>query len=275
MKKQLTFLVLLALLGAFVFSLEGCGDKSTPIPIDPCSKEKPISANFKVEEDFDFVVPGWKYYATDTVMSTVVRFTAQDSLCDKYEWEIGAGKYEKRSFKLYFPFSFLQSNEKVDVMLTVHKKPGKCFPKDDSIISFTKSIYFASFCKPLYKGSFYGYLEEDPSKKFTITIDPCNINRPNPDNPFITELAFRIDGFPQNCEGKNYIIGYNSLLTYRQFSFGGDGCYFPYGYGMILNDKRTLVINYQSQKCPSASGKAAPPECVEQIKHKFIGILIN
>lgn len=274
MKKQLTFLVLLALLGAFMFSLEGCGDK-TVSPVSPCENEKTLSANFKVEEDFDFVVKDWKYYATDTVMSTVVRFTALDSLCDKYEWEIGGGKYEKRSFKLYFPFSFLQDNEVVDINLTVHKKPGKCFPKDDSIKTFTKSIYFATYCKPLYKASFYGYLEEDPNKKFTITIDPCNINRPNPDNPALVEDAFRIDGFPHSCPGSNYLICYNYLNTFRQFTFGGNGCFFASGVGKIQSDKKTIIIEYAAQKCASPLVGITPKECLPIVPHRFIGVKVD
>ena len=274
MKKQLSFFALLALLGSFMLSLEGCKDTTTS-PVNPCEKEKALTANFKVEEDFDFVAPGWRYYATDTVSSTVVRFTALDSLCDKYEWKIGAGSYEKRSFKLYFPASFLNSEEVVEVTLTVHKSPRKCFPKDDSIKSFTKAIYFANLCNGLYKASFNGYLEEDPSKKFTIKIDPCNMNRPNPDNPALIENAFRIDGFPQNCAGKTYILSYNSLSMYRQFSFGGDGCYFPGGYGKIQNDKKTLIIDYQAQKFASPPGKPAPQECIEQVKHKFVGVRVN
>jgi hypothetical protein len=263
------------MLGTFLFSMEGCVDKPIPLPIDPCFKAKPLSANFKVEEDFDFVVPGWKYYATDTVMSTVVRFTALDSLADKYEWEIGDGTYNQRSFKLYFPFAFLQNKEIVEIKLTVHKKQEKCFPKADSIKTFVKSIYFTTYCKPLYKASFYGYLEEDPTKKFTITIDPCNLYRPDPNNPAITEFAFRIDGFPHSCPSSNYMIGYNFWNSYRQFTFGGNGCFFPGGIGKVQSDKKTLIIDYQSQKCPSPAGKPVPPECVEQVKHRFIGTIVN
>jgi hypothetical protein len=275
MKKQLTFLVLLVLVGAFVFSLEGCGNKTVKPNDNICMSRKPLTANFKVEEDFDYIVPFWKYYATDTVASTVLNFIALDSLCSKYNWTIGGGTYNARKFRLYFPPHFLTNSEVVDVTLTVHKKPDAlCFPKDDTIKTFTKKIYFTNVCNGLYKASFYGYLEEDPVKKFTITIDPCYTNRPDPNNPLITERVLKIDGFPQNCEGKNFIISYNNYLMYRKFNFGGSGCYFPGGTGTVQGNNKTIIIEYTAQKCPSPLGQAAPKECIEQIKHKFIGTLI-
>jgi len=279
LKKQTQFFVWLALVVpmaiGIMFSLEGCGDKTVK-PVDPCLNRKPLTANFEVEEDFGYVISFWKYYPTDTVASSILNFTAIDSLGSKYEWTIGGGTYNKRKFTLYFPPVFLTNNEVVDVTLTIHKKrDALCFPKDDSIKTFTKKIYFTDLCNGLYKASFYGYLQEDPANKFTITIDPCYYDHPNPDTPLYSEKVMRIDGFPQNCAGKTHIFGGGSIVTYRKFSFGGSGCYFPYGFGVIKSDKTTLILDYRAQKCPSPVGQAAPKECIEQLTHKFIGVRVE
>ncbi len=100
MKKQLSLVSLTALIGAFVFSLEGCGDDP-----NPCKGLKQTSADFTIMEDISYLRdlnPYWPYYACDTVIIKQIRFTAVDSTAATYEWHIGAGVYTKRKFVLNF-----------------------------------------------------------------------------------------------------------------------------------------------------------------------------
>ncbi|MBS1680641.1 MAG: hypothetical protein JST48_02930 [Bacteroidetes bacterium] len=257
----------LAMLAGFVW-LSGCRDKSVK-PFNPCLARKPLFADFKVEEDFGYVVPNWKYYSTDTVVTEYVRFTAKDSIATKFEWQIGSGIYTDRSFTLTFPPEFLTIHESIDITLTIHKKPDAlCFPDDDSVKTLTKKIYFTDFCTGLYKGSFYGYLEEDTTKKFTITIDPCYW--------YNNDKVIRMDNFPQNCPDSNFIVSYyvNNIMTYRKFTFGGNGCYHPSGTGYILNDNKTLILEYTTLTCLSPTTLISP-ECGVLVKHKFIGVRKN
>ena len=255
--------------------LMACNDISTPPPINPCLNRKPLSANFKVEEDFGFVVPDWKYYSTDTVARTILIFTAEDSLAKKFEWRIGDGVYTKRSFTLNFPSGFLNSNEQVNVTLTVYKKTdATCFPNDDSVKTLTKKIYFTNYCTGLYKGSFYGYLIEDTTRKFSITIDPCYYYHSDPNAPLASALVLRIDNFPHNCADSSFIVSYYTLTTYRKFSFGADGCYFPGGTGYILKDNKTLIVDYTSYTCAKAIYLPTDP-CSQRINHRFIGTRVN
>ena len=112
MKRQITFLSLLALLGAFVFSLVGCGDNP-----NPCKNLKPVSADFKFQESiygFDSL-----FTTPDTVFAgSRVTFTAKE-INANYNWKVGddTNAFTKSSFFL----DFNQAYGKVPSTLTVSK----------------------------------------------------------------------------------------------------------------------------------------------------------
>jgi hypothetical protein len=62
MKREQTLIGAVALVGAFMFLLEGCGDN----PPNPCFNLKETSAAFRMEEYFLGVQDYWKPYDTDT-----------------------------------------------------------------------------------------------------------------------------------------------------------------------------------------------------------------
>ena len=169
MKKQLTFLVLLAFLGAFVFSLEGCGDS----PPNPCAKAKETSADFRMEEFFEGAIGVWKPYDTDTVSNLSVNFTAVDSLADSYEWRIGAGVYNTRSKALFFPNTLIGTSIPITLIVKKSKINKQCFPKDDGVDTVTRKLYFTSKCKSLVPGDYFGYTEGNPKDTVTVSIKVC------------------------------------------------------------------------------------------------------
>lgn len=235
MKKQLTFLVLLALLGAFVFSLEGCGDKVE----NPCASLKETSADFTIMEDFSYLVEyndNWPYYACDTVATKFVKFTATDSVADSYFWSIGAGRYTTRIVKLNFANS---SETVVPVTLVVKKKPNiDCFPKDDGLDTVTRKVYFIDPCRTQINGKFFGANEDEPNKKFTIEIKACKDNI----GFYVTNEALGCSSLFYNDDLGN-LIGYKGLALAR-LPLGKNYCKWVNYTVKDLNNNGNVLIRY-------------------------------
>lgn len=234
MKKQLTFLVLLALLWAFLFSLEGCGDDP-----NPCKGLSETSADFTIMEDFSYLPEyesNWPYYACDTVATKFVRFTAKDSIADSYLWSIGAGRYTTRTVTLNFSNSF---ETIVPVTLVVKKKPNvSCFPKDDGIDTVKRRVYFIDPCKTQINGKFFGANEDEPNKKFTIEVTACKEN-----------LGFYVTNEALACSGQFYnddignLIGYKALVLARDPK-GNKFCKRTYYIVRAADKKGNFLIRY-------------------------------
>ena len=166
MKKQLPFLILLGLIGAFVFSLEGCG----PDPESPCKDKKTVSAEFIVAEQLlsvDTLID------EDTLLTgRTLTFKAKNEY-QTYEWRIGSDPrvFTTRSVSLFFEKSISAKN--IDVKLKVKDSfLESCFPNkgEDSL---TKRIVLLPSTASATFGRYEGSLDEDPTNKFIITIRYC------------------------------------------------------------------------------------------------------
>lgn len=206
MRKPITFLVLLALVGAFMFLLEGCGGNP-----NPCKGLSKTSADFTIMEDFSHLVEyndGWPYYACDTVATKFVRFTAKDSLADSYQWKIGLGRYTTRTVKLNFSNA---TETVVPITLIVNRRPNtSCFPTDKGADTVTRKVYFIDPCKTQINGKYFGANEDDPNKKFTIEIKACKNNV----GFYVTNEALGCSGLFYNDDIGN-LIGYKAIYLAR------------------------------------------------------------
>lgn len=235
MKRLLTSIVLLVLVGVFVVSLDGCVDE--PQKPNPCKDIGPISAKFTIVESFQGGYPkGWRVYDSDTIGSQYVTFTALEEGAT-YEWTIGSETITKRSFSRYgFPVG-----QNVSVSLKVMKEPNKaCFPSDDGIDFLERKFYVNNNCirSPL-DGQFEGSYIDEPGTKFTISIDFCYLPQ-GYNRDFI-----RITNLPPNCEG---ISDYDEY-GYKQVYFYMGACLFPSGIMRVSGSKNDSIrLEYTRNK---------------------------
>ncbi len=262
MKKQLPFLLLLALIGAFVFSLEGCG----PDP-DPCINKEEFKAKFGIYQAL-----GDSLYEVDTVLlvdaanETQSGYTSQSILFkaegdyDTYEWQIGDDPrtFTKKSFSLNFDRLDLDDNLKVTLTATGKPETG-CFPMDDGKDTQTKVVRILpgeNYQLP-FLGKFEGSVASNPKRKFIIEIKdfgPFQYSNPN-DNQF---TGIRFYNFPEGCDAAKPFDLYTASLgldenTYRNFYLRtpgvGKGCLEDENifdlYGKISKDGSTLKISYR------------------------------
>ena len=257
MKKQLPFLSLLALIGAFVFSLEGCGDDPKP---DPCAKEKPVTADFLIYESFGLALDGWKNYDTDTVATFGATFLALEKNAT-YEWRLGSETITTRSFyRSNYP-----RGKTIDISLKVTKSPNtKCFPSDDGIDFKERTFYTTPDfgCSSLVTGTFRGSDEDDPKNLRDISFEVCAPN-PNPNK----EPGLSVNNLVPGC---NY-FGFAFVETgYQQVGFAGAHGNICKGFGGAakldsLNNNR-MVITYSVEESSTS---------VNRINKKFIGTRIK
>ena len=124
MKKGILFLVLLAMVGVFVFSLEGCDHHHDP---DPCLALEPVTAKFSVKEPIADTT-----FVTDTVFAGAPTIFEADQEYTSYLWRVGN---DPRTWTTkVFSLTYNEALGNVPVTLIVQKLPNKtCFPKDNGI----------------------------------------------------------------------------------------------------------------------------------------------
>ncbi len=269
MKKRLTFLVLLALLGAFVFSLEGCGDKVE----DPCKGKEPISADFSI---------GSKVLGEDTVIvadtilaGSQIVFESKSKIdYEKYEWKIGG---ETRVFNTKKVSLFFQSDlpsQTIEVKLKVQDSfIRRCFPSTNGMDSLLKRFVIVSSGTSVVFGNYEGYLEENPSSRFVVSVQYCNP---------ITKSFICTNNIDKGCNNKLYTSDpypyiNDFTLTYRALRIGGPNsfnffnaatsypnlnCNDPKGWLYFGNSINDVIISYTT---------AIYPNTKTRYKHKFIG----
>ncbi len=133
---------------------------------NPCAGQSATSANFTIQDNNIFN-NGWIPYLTDTVVGGGVTFTALDS-GGQYEWHIGSGVYTTQSVTLNFVTA--PQGSTIPIMLIIKKTPDiKCFPKDPGIDTVVRNIYINKNLCHVF-GSYYGYMTDSPSYKFSIRI---------------------------------------------------------------------------------------------------------
>jgi hypothetical protein len=269
MKKQLTFLVLLALLGAFMFSLEGCGDDS-----NPCKGKEPITAQFDVGVDFlglDTVIVG------DTILagSSIVFRSKSKEKYQSYEWKIGddTRKFNTNEVKLYFSEDLFPLPQSIEVKLKVQDSFfEKCYPLSKGQDSVTRKIVIVPEQSTLVFGDYEGYLEENPSSRFVVSIRYCDP---------VKKRSLCSNNIDLGCDNKLYTsepYPYVDIsYTYRVLHIGdsrssnfinsatgypGINCNDPLGWLYFGKSKNQVFIDYST---------AVYPDSKKRTKHRFVG----
>ncbi|MFM9838036.1 MAG: hypothetical protein ACKVOQ_07210 [Cyclobacteriaceae bacterium] len=170
MKKQILFFVGLAMLGAFILLLEGCGDE----PQDLCRDKEAVSADFIMGEQFlsiDTVIN------EDTVLSAnTIVFEAKGDY-PFYEWKIGEDIRVFNTKRVSLFFESVIQPKTIDVQLKVRDESlSNCFPNSGIENSMTKKLTILEKNSSIALGSFEGYLESDPATKIIVSIEFCNPN---------------------------------------------------------------------------------------------------
>jgi hypothetical protein len=221
MKKQLTFPVLLALLGAFVFGLEGCRDE----PQNLCRNREAASANFTMGEQFlsvDTVINA------DTVLSAkTIVFEAKGEY-PFYEWKIGEEirVFNTKKVSLFFPS--VNQTKTIDIQLKVRDESlSNCFSSSGRIDSLRKTLTLINPTQSVVIGNFEGYLESNSTTKFIVSVEFCN--------PLFKETICTIN-IDKGCTTRPFPSSSDSRISY-EFSYRA----------MKIGDKdRPVFLNAQS-----------------------------
>jgi hypothetical protein len=266
MKKQLPLLLLLALIGAFVFSLEGCGDDP-----NPCKDKLPISADFIIGEQLlsiDTLIE------SDTVLTGgTITFKSKGDY-QSYEWKIGDDPrvFTTRSVSLFFEKS--DFSKTLSIKLKVKDSfLASCFPNKGGVDSLTKRIVLLPSYASATFGQYEGSLDEDPTNKYIITVRFCQPGV----NGFICT-----NNIDKGCDNKLYTSDpypyINDFdLTYRVMRIGSPtstnylnaasghplNCNDPRGWLYFKNSLNSVIVeyttgDYTNQKLPRK-------------KHRFTG----
>lgn len=240
MKRIASSIVLLAFLGAFVFLLEGCGDK--------CEGSKRTSAEFRVYNELSYydkengkTVEKIKQVEEDTLMvPSYVTFEAIDQNATTYEWTVGreANKRTGKKITVFFNNESVADDSPIIVKLKLTKNPDtKCFPDDKGVDSVSRKIYFLRFANWPVNGKYLGSDNSNSSVKYVIEISNQQLKN-----------------LPNNCS--NFSVGVGG--TAFEFTLGvtditgveyvnRPNCFFrPYDkkIGYLKPDRKTIVIDY-------------------------------
>src|SRR6218665_2439516 len=220
---------------------------------DPCAGLKPISADFKFFQKFigidsifyiDTVImnPDRNIYIPEKVWLIANEEKAT------YRWELE--DYPKNNTTKSFFLDFDQPFGNIEVKLIVTKEPDtSCFPNDDGADTVTKTLVVldGSKFKYAFEGTFTGFLTDNPSDVFDITI--VNLGEGSK-NDFD---GLRVYNLPKGCRKDKTLAGYTPEITdrtYRNFfienqaastpSCAGDS--FGLGRGYSNNNKMTITF---------------------------------
>ncbi len=242
----------MALLGAFVFSLEGCGDK--------CEGSKRTSAEFKVYNELYYydkengkAIEKIKQIEEDTLMSpSYVNFEAIDQNAISYEWTIGADPRKRtgRKVTVFFNDESVADESPITIKLKLKRNPDtKCFPNDNGVDSVSRKVYFLKRVKwPVY-GKYLGTDNTNPNEKYTINIFLGS------KNGFYT--ADSLINLPNNCTKLPLSIISKTAFEFAIYSteLSVDGRLYPVPncvfreydkhIGYLKPDRKTIVIEYE------------------------------
>jgi hypothetical protein len=271
MEKYLNYM----LLGLLVLAgCNGCKEK-----VDPCTNQKPTTANFKVWErdwgttsdQFKEWYPQWQDLDADTIATQTFIAEAEEPENPKdsvtYRWEVGSEilttRRVSRSFSTGpFPPFF-------DLKLTVTKKPNKnCNPSDPGTATFSRRIYFAKKLK--WVGVWHGYINDNPADTLTVYIIPgAETTEPAPCRPWLSIGNFPIRG---------WFLIFSGGISNEQFGRLGGGTCVPIfdqpwvpgvkSYGII--DRKTGRLTIETEKFKQENGVN-----IENKKIKFTGSKIR
>lgn len=259
--RALLFLIMVGLI-----SFCACGEEEQPCTdalnpkcpnYDPCLSFQPANADFVIIDSIygvdcndgrgrlDLVSD------VDTAVAGRFYFRALHE-ADSYEWNIGSDPtlYHDKTFSLYFPLSLAPSD--INVSLKVCKEdPNDCQSRICDTLNKKIHILFSNGYDTVsfVTGKFIGVDIDFPLDTFTIDIPP----------PLPTLAG--IINFPKGCIGQFLVVqrSRKGILIEQTPTICQSAC----GVGKIMDDRKTLVIDYSIQ-----SGD-------QRIIKKFIGTKIN
>lgn len=156
---------------------------------------------------------------------------------DSYNWKVGTDPSIFTDSLFFLNFSGIDGA--IDVTLTTTKEDvtTECFPDDEGIATFTKSIEMKTFSTflehPIY-GKYEGYNEDTPDTVFEIEIGLY----PGSNLQVVYNFPYQCNLF-QNIEilttgGRGFI--YDEKLYTK--------CGDPHGHGWLEQGNQTLIIEY-------------------------------
>jgi hypothetical protein len=233
--------------------------------ITNCKKENKCdgtinAANFKIYEGLDEDLKYWEVPNGDTVRTGLLTFEASEANGVEYEWRIGSDPrvFRKRTFQLEFP----DDRTSVSVTLIVKKlADNACFLNNDGADTLTKS--FVAMDGSLVHGQFDGYVESNVTQKFIIST----LIQPRLGHSFVYNLPNGCTRDFKDAHEVSYFAGRRTIKfghpeVIRTGNTSDVMCQIPWGFGKILDDNQTLVLDYQMWS----------PTQNKFIKDRFIGI---
>lgn len=212
-----------------------CGKKQIA-ENNQCYGAKPFVGDLIISQEV-----GDTLIQADTIfLNSYLRFTPVGNSIDSMKWQIGLNNPFIRNSEVR-QFISGNLNESIRVGLTLFRKPNaKCFPNDSSINYYEKTFFVTDISKSLVKGTFKGYLVENPSDTFSIYIRYYNSPLP----------YYFLANLPKGCTRSAYMagspleIGYPINVGYKSFHIEGGTC-IPniFGNGILLSND-SLKIRY-------------------------------
>jgi hypothetical protein len=235
------------------------------LSITNCKKENKCdgtinAANFKIYEPLDEDFKYWEVPNGDTARTGILTFEALETEVVEYEWHIGSDPriFRKRTFQLEFP----DDRTAVSVTLIVKKvAANSCFLNEDGADTLTKS--FVAMKASLVHGDFYGSIESNVTEKFTLST----LIQPRLGHSFVHNLPNGCTRDYKDALELSYFAGRRTIKfghpeIIRTGSASDVYCQIPWGFGKILKDNQTLVLDYEMWS----------PTQNKFIKDRFIGI---
>lgn len=228
----------------FLFSiifLISC-DKSNSIK---CECEEKPNADFTISQ----LIEDGKYLEADTFLDQFIKVEAKHAL-QKYQWKIGLDQntWDSKSVQLDFGGNYGD----IQVTLIGEWTPNKdCFPNDNGIDTVTKIFTIVPNSEAPFYGEYEGYVESAPNDTFLIKIKE-------------TGPVAWIENLPNGCNTDEYDLLINT--SFRHFFMPeydpGIPCSLPKGPGDLLDDYKTLIIDYEIWDM----------DLNEKINDRFIGV---
>jgi len=231
MKKQfLFFAVLVGLLTAIASCREKeCWDRANPdcanyeLPIDPCASQKPINAEFAIEQNiqifFDIFL-----WPTDGVIyhpvwpnsnSSALRLRALEDSATSYKWIIGADTTITKTRNLWFPPGFEGQN--IPIKLIVEGNPRlQCFPNDngmDTVITYVQVRDW--FQNPIF-GKFNVAWDDAPADSFVVGVRSRS-------QPLLLDYGFEYSNFA-NLGDTTWCYGVGAKIFHGYFYTQYNAC---------------------------------------------------
>jgi len=167
-----------------------------------------------------------------------IYFKASDSGMSSYEWRVGSDPRTFTDSVFFLDFSNVSGWVNVSLTTRNQKFDSQCFPGDSGKVTVNKGIFFKAYTVehdtawvqhfPIF-GAYTGHDEQSPQDTFSIRIWFDHINN-----------RAALSQFPKDCNRQTAPVHFTTHYIY----FNSTHCLKPDAYGELLDDNRTLVIDY-------------------------------